>query len=151
MTAAGARVGPFPIGPKPRLGRGFTLIEVLVALAILAMILAAGLQVFSQGTTALGHGQQHALAAELARSKLAELDAAGFDVGVQSGAFEETEPPMRWTVTVENYPEDELGPTEARNLAILAVRLDVAWDAGARSREVTLHTLALTGAGLTRQ
>ncbi|THF60447.1 type II secretion system minor pseudopilin GspI [Pseudothauera rhizosphaerae] len=52
---------------------GFTLIEVLIALAIVSVALAAFVRMTSQTTTNLGHLEQRALAMLSAENSLAEL------------------------------------------------------------------------------
>lgn len=53
--------------------RGFTLIEVLVAFAILALTLTALLRVFSTGLDSIGVAERYAAATALARSILDEI------------------------------------------------------------------------------
>jgi hypothetical protein len=118
------------------------LIEILVALAILAMIFGAGLEVFSRGLGALGHGEHHALAGMLARGKLDEVEALGLEPGTQTGEFEDIEPPMAWRVHVDPYEGDELGAVEARYLSLLSVQVTVTWDDGVRTRSISLDTLS---------
>jgi len=54
---------------------GFTLIEVLVAFAILALVLTALLRVFSTGLDSIGVAERYASATMLARSVLDEIGA----------------------------------------------------------------------------
>ncbi|WP_435464436.1 type II secretion system minor pseudopilin GspI [Variovorax sp. ZT5P49] len=59
---------PMPSGP-----RGFTLIEVLIALAIISIALAAFVRLTSQTATNLGQIEQRSLAMLSAQSSMAEL------------------------------------------------------------------------------
>ena len=67
--------------------RGFTLIEVLVAFAILAFTLAAAYGVFADASRAVASGERYGVALALAESRLAEVDAAPADE-VWAGAGE---------------------------------------------------------------
>ena len=57
--------------------RGFTLVEVLVALAIIAIALLAALRVASEGTTSVGELRARLLAGWVAENLLAEQRARG--------------------------------------------------------------------------
>ncbi|GEM_PF-4200321 len=56
---------------------GFTLIEVLLALAILAIGVALIVTVSTRALSSVGTAEQHSVAAELAQRKMAELVQAG--------------------------------------------------------------------------
>jgi general secretion pathway protein I len=60
-----------------RLSRGFTLVEVLVALAIVSIALMAALRAAGQGTTAVGELRLRLLAGWVAENRLAEHHARG--------------------------------------------------------------------------
>ena len=62
---------------RPRARRGFTLIEVLVALAIVSIALMAALRAASQGTNAAGELRSRVLAGWVAENRLAEHRARG--------------------------------------------------------------------------
>jgi len=61
----------------PRPSRGFTLVEVLVALAIVSIALMAALRAAGQGTTAVGELRLRLLAGWVAENRLAEHRARG--------------------------------------------------------------------------
>ena len=58
-------------------GKGFTLVEVLVALAIVSIALMAALRAAGQGTNAAGELRSRVLAAWVAENRLAEHRARG--------------------------------------------------------------------------
>ena len=60
-----------------RTHRGFTLVEVLVALSILAIALAAAVRAASVATDSAGETRLRALATWVAQNRIAELQAAG--------------------------------------------------------------------------
>ena len=97
--------------------RGFLLLEVLLAVAIISMGLAAVIHVFSSSLRASETSHRLTLATLLGQEKLAELRQEGFpSPGLVSGEF-------------ENYPdfswEIEVNETELTNLA--DVRLTIYW------------------------
>ena len=61
----------------PRLRAGFTLVEVLVALAIVSIALMAALRAASQGTNAVGELRLRVFASWVAENRLAEHRARG--------------------------------------------------------------------------
>lgn len=86
--------------------RGFTLIEVLVALAILAVALAAGSRasaLMAGGSSAL---RERLLAGWVAQNRLAELHArrAWPGVGSREGEAEQGGLQLAWRETVSNTP-----------------------------------------------
>ena len=82
--------------------QGFTLLEVMVAVAIIAIALTALLGSHSQSISLAGEAKFYTNAALLAQKKMAELELAGFDdlVG-ESGDFGEEFPGYRWEVKVD--------------------------------------------------
>jgi type II secretion system protein I len=79
---------------------GFTLLEVLIAFAVLALMLVPILQIFGGGIGSSQTARGYAMAALLARSKLAELaTGATFAEGETSGTFEGGEG-YRWRTTI---------------------------------------------------
>jgi len=62
---------------RARLCRGFTLVEVLVALAIVSIALLAALRAAGQGTAAVGELRSRLLAGWVAENRLAEHRARG--------------------------------------------------------------------------
>ena len=81
--------------------RGFSLLEVLVAFAILAIALGVIMQIFSTGLRNVMVGEDYTRAILLAQSKLASLGAEeSLQPGEQTGAFDEG---YRWRVTVQPY------------------------------------------------
>jgi general secretion pathway protein I len=79
--------------------RGFTLIEVLVAFAILALTLAALMQVFAAGLRSSDAVDRHLMATMLARSVMDDLGAEiPIAAGERSGEIEQG---YRWTVRIQ--------------------------------------------------
>src|SRR5262249_5860463 len=82
--------------------RGFTLIEIVVALAILAVALTALFQAFSSGLRAAGVTERQASAVMLARSL---LDRVGQDIPLVAGEKAGvTEDGLRWGIAIAPSP-----------------------------------------------
>ena len=108
---------------------GFTLLEVMIALAILALVGVAFLRAQAGSISLLDESSQISLATLLAREKMAELEGAGFpEVGKSEGAGGEAFPRFRWEQTVT--------PTELPVLRKGLVR--VLWRDGSRERTMEL-------------
>lgn len=85
--------------------RGFTLIEILVSLAILGTAFAAVLQLHSDSLEMITRGRLSTKAAELAQYKMTEVEINGFDnLLSQSGDFGEKAPDYYWRVDIEPAP-----------------------------------------------
>ena len=79
--------------------RGFTLIEVVIALAILAVGLVGILSLFPIGFDAARRSVNSTQAALYSREKLEQVENAGFpSVGITTGTF--TDPLYRWSQNV---------------------------------------------------
>lgn len=122
-------------------GRGFSLLEVLVAFTILVMILAALFQVFGSGLRAATVGDQYTRATLIAQSKLAELTVDGNAVeGVYTG---EVDDGYRWQATVRPFTYPDAPPTDSLSVRPLTVSVDVSWQDGLDPRTVSLATMVL--------
>jgi general secretion pathway protein I len=85
--------------------RGFTLLEVMIAMAILAIALVAVYQSQSQSISMAGSSRFLTTASLLAQSRMAEIDAADpREVTAGSGDFGDSFPDYQWQV--------EIGETE---------------------------------------
>ena len=91
---------------------GFTLLEVMVAVAIIAMSFVSLLGSQSQSISIAGISRFETTAAMLAREKLTELQLAGFDrLGNSAGRFEDDFTDYSWQTEVRELSEDETGLT----------------------------------------
>lgn len=86
--------------------RGFTLVEVLVALAILAVALAAGSRASAMMADSSAALREHLLAGWVAQNRLAELQArrAWPAVGAREGEAEQAGLALVWHETVSSTP-----------------------------------------------
>jgi general secretion pathway protein I len=109
--------------------KGFTLLEVMVALAILALVGVAFLRAQASSVRLVDESIQVSLATLLAREKMAELEGQGYpEVGKTSGAGGEAYPRFRWEQVVTS--------TDLPVLRRALVR--VLWTEGARERNLEL-------------
>jgi general secretion pathway protein I len=87
--------------PPRRPRRGLTLIEILLSLAIFVMALAALSRLVDMGTDREADARQHAAAARLATSKLAEVEAGAEALTSNSGGFDGADAAWTWQMTAE--------------------------------------------------
>ncbi len=95
---------PLGTGHKETEG-GFSLLEVMVALAILATAFTAVLKLHSDAMDLVMEGRMHTQGAELAQYKLTEIELGGLEgLKFQSGEFGEIAPQYAWDVNTEPTP-----------------------------------------------
>ncbi len=117
---------------------GFTLLEVLVAFTIMAVMLAILLQAFGGGLRNLDRAQDYAVATMQARSVLEQV---GSVIPLQPGEYDgELDNGSRWHVAVAERSDDRSGLGEAADLIDYVVDVAVTWR---DERTVTLRTLRL--------
>lgn len=102
--------------PHPRRTRGFTLIEVLVALAIFAVALAALVRATSISTDGAIDVRERMLATWVAQNHLAELAAIGAfpEPGTRTGEAEQAAVRFRWEELVSGTPDPAFRRIEVR-------------------------------------
>jgi general secretion pathway protein I len=95
-----------PVASPCRAERGFTLIEILVALAILAVALAAGMRSVAQSTNVATILKQRTLALWVAQNRLAEAQLAvpWPAMGARDGAAQQANARFVWRETVSGTP-----------------------------------------------
>jgi len=104
--------------------KGFTLLEVIIAVAIMGAALAILLGSVNRNLVLASQSKNQSIAYALAQQKISEIELEGYpQVGEAQGAFEEF-PEFSWFLRVLPYDIEQLG-TEIR-----IVILDVTWDQG---------------------
>ncbi len=128
-------------GPHER-ESGFTLVEVLVALAILSVTMVALYAAIGDAAQRLSQAQAESIAVGLARSK---LDEVGHTIPAIVGDVSGAEGRFGWQVSIS------LHGTPAERVAWPAVLADVTvsvrWGEGRAKRSFSVHTLKLLPKG----
>lgn len=127
---------------KPHDQQGFSLLEVIVALAIMAIGFMTVLQLFSGSVRAVGISEQYLKAVNLGHSKLGELELYDFNIEETSGNFE-NEDNYRWEIEFTPF-ESNLNDEES-GISLSQVILKVLWEDGSRQRNIELATLQMKG------
>ncbi len=124
---------------------GFSLIEVLVAFSIMALVLTVLFQVFSTGLRTAGMAEQYSVAQRLAHSLLEETAAVRpLQPGERTGEFDGTR--YRWQARVE--PEPDLGEgLQSERFASYRITVQVMWEGRGGQRDFSLSTLRLQEEG----
>lgn len=120
-------------GACPRAARrGFTLVEALATLVLVAIILPVAMRGISLATAAAGHARRQVEAAALAEAKLAELVVTGgWQDADLAGDFGDDHPDYAWLAEVAEREEATLRQLDVH----------VLWVARGAEHSVTLSTL----------
>ena len=119
---------------------GFSLLEVLVAFAILSMSLGVLYQAFSNSLRNVAASGDYSRAMIIAEARLAEAMA---DVPINEGSDQgEVDDRYQWKLTVQRYEYDDEGITS--QFTPYQVQVVVTWQDGRHSREYELSTLRLS-------
>jgi prepilin-type N-terminal cleavage/methylation domain-containing protein len=124
--------------------RGFTLIEVVVALTILGLILTVIFRIFSTGLTGLAHADGLQRAAYVAEGLVAQLD-AGTQPLKPGGRLEGETDGYRWQIEAGRWADAprQTVAIGSRQAVLARVRIAVLGDRGQRFE---MSTLALVPA-----
>ena len=91
---------------------GFTLLEVLIAMAIMAIVLVSVYRLHSQTLSMTTANKFYTQAPLLAQSKMAQLEALSSDaISEDSGDFGDKFPGYGWSVSMEDVSSELLGQT----------------------------------------
>lgn len=111
---------------------GFTLLEVIIAVAIIGSTLAILLGAVNKNLVLASQSKNLSLASFLAQKKMGEIEIEGYpEIGSEEGAFEEA-PDFRWYLSVQPYNIEQLGAE------IRIVILTITWNEG--NNEFTVAT-----------
>jgi prepilin-type N-terminal cleavage/methylation domain-containing protein len=115
---------------------GFTLVEVLVTIALAATILPVAMKGISLATNLASQAKRQAEAATLAEMKLAEVVAtSSWQTGEVEGDFSPEWPDYRWSVELSDWQDP----------AMQEITVNVTWTQRGTQREVSVTTLTYTG------
>lgn len=117
--------------------RGFTLLEVLIAFAILALAMTALMQTFGSGMRGVEASERHLTAALMARSL---LDRVGHDIPLEPGEIKGASGLFAWTVSVRPAASTDRQTSDELTVIPYAVLVTVGWPG---SRAITLESYRL--------
>lgn len=120
---------------RPACDGGFTLLEVVVALTLLAVALTMLMQSFAGGLRNVDAGDRHTQAAALAEGMLSQV---GASIPLQSGAHEGDSGDFAWRL--ELTPETAIIGGEALP-GLFRVAVEVTWRRAGREQRLSLLTL----------
>ena len=117
-------------------GRAFTIVEVLATLTLASIVLPPATHGVLLCLATAAHARNHAQAASLAQSKMAELVATEqYHDAQMEGDFGEDLPDYTWTAEVSDWEDERLAQLD------VAVR----WTRREREHQVVLSTLVYLG------
>ena len=136
-----------PLREKLRLNKpnndGFSLLEVIVALAIMAMGFVTVLQLFSGSIRSLSLSEQYLKGTTLAHSKLGELEVNNYRVTEFEGIFPD-EKNYWWQLQIS--PHTSPLNSKENNIQLSEVTLNVLWEDAGKTRDIEMSTLKVDGA-----
>src|SRR4030067_1731293 len=120
----------FGMTVRPGLGNsGFTLLEVMVALLIIATSFVVLLHTRNQSVTAADYAKRTTVATLLASERMSEIEQEDFpDTGEDSSNFGDDYPDYRWKTSVSDTAYEN----------IREVKVDVMWGEGSSERSIGL-------------
>lgn len=137
--AAGSRAAPHVVR-RLRGEGGFTLLEVIAAIMLLAIAFTALLKVAGASMALTQNAADRSAAAMLARSKLdTEFIATPLQIGHSSGQFDQR---FSWQLDVRPW-NDAGGPAPGSTLQLYQLDLTVSWGPNSRPRSAHFRTLRL--------
>lgn len=130
---------------RVRVDKGFTLIEVVVALAILGVGLTVIIELFSGGLRLGGVSMEYTKAVNYARMKMEETMAKpAVEAGTQEG--ESDDKIFRWQIGVKKV--DLLSIDKSIDykppVELFQVKIDVFWKSGAKEKSMSVESLKAT-------
>lgn len=120
--------------------QGFTLLETLVAFAILVLVLAVTFKIYASGSRSSRLAHEYAEAVIIAQSKLAEFQTESINVeeAKQEGKY-------HWQLERSEMGSGDLGMSEDYQRSFIAydVSMTVTWNSAGKQRKVHLDTVQL--------
>jgi general secretion pathway protein I len=120
--------------------RGFTLVEVVVAMAVLGISLVLIIELFSGGLRLARASEEYTIAGQLARQKMEEITLNNqFKEGVEEGEFDVT---YRWQVEMKKIDlllfskETDYEPP----IDLYQIQVRIIWKSGSKERITRIET-----------
>jgi general secretion pathway protein I len=90
--------------------KGFTLLEVMAALSIIAIVLVSVYRLHAQTVSMNNQVRFYATAPMLAQTKMAEIESKSLeDIGDDSGDFGDEFPGYKWNIVIDDIESTDLG------------------------------------------
>ena len=134
-----------PLPDKQRLKKnddGFSLLEVIVALAIMAIGFVTVSQLFSGSIRSVSLSEQYLKGTTLAHSKLGELEVSNYSVSAFEGTFPD-EKKYRWELQIK--PHTSSLNDKENNILLSEVTLNVLWEDKGKTHDIELNTIKVDG------
>ncbi len=115
--------------------RGFTLIEVVVAVAVLSIAMVLIVSLFSGGLSSVRLTRSYSSALVLAREKMDEAFSTEIDFdaeGAETGVFKR----FRWERVLEPF---YISDADDQETSLYRVRVRVLWKEGRKEKEISLE------------
>lgn len=123
-----------------RFNKGFTLIEVVVALAILGVGLAIIIELFSGGLRLGRTSEEYTKAANYARMKMEEISSQqDIEEGMKEGEFDNG---FRWQVNVKKIDilPIEKNPDFKPPVELFQVKINILWKSGLKEKSTRIES-----------
>ena len=131
--------------------QGFSLIETLVAMALLGLVTGVVYSSYSNSMRGAEESARTAVATRFAQSKLAAVSAGGLvELGERQGS---TEDGFSWRVIVEPMENGDFAPVEVQRQfggaspQAALVTVTVSWQGRQKDRSIALTTVRLASSG----
>lgn len=124
---------------------GFTLLEVVAAMAILVVFLVPMLAAVSAGLKNIEAIRRRSLALRLAQEKMAELESMPIPdaEGTDDGDFGRDYPDYTWRTEVIKTPDLQLLEATVASLQAMEVHVTVFWEEAGTEKSLRLNTILL--------
>ena len=131
--------------PSLRNISGFTLIEVMIALAILMLFLVPLLGSVTTGLQSVVAARNRSLGLRLAQDRMTEIYMTPIPdaEGTTEGDFGRDYPAYRWEMEAVKTPDLQMMEQQIPSLKAMEIRLQVLWDENGAEKSVELDTLIL--------
>jgi len=127
--------------------KGFTLLEVVIAMAILGMGLAVIMELFSGGFRLGRAAEEYTKAANYARIKLEEIvSQQNIAEGTEEGEFDDA---FRWQVSVKKIDilPIEKNPDFKPPVELFQVKVNILWKSGSKERSASIESYKMSKSG----
>ena len=139
-----AALAPYKIkkpGPSKRsAARGFSILEILIAFVVMALVVGSLLQLFGTSMRNVALSGEYSFAVQVAESR---MEAVGTEIPVEKGSVTGLEEgtPYQWVVNMEPVELDEEQDDFSLSIQPYEVTVVISWDSAGRTREFVLSSL----------